>query len=222
MNLISRLHDLLLANAHATVDRAEDPEKMIKHLLREMDDQIRGAQAAVVSTVAAEKQLAGELDHHRHRSRDLAAKAESAVAAEREDLARELLARKAEYDEGAAELARSWESAKSTSASLKAKLDALVAKRAQMVRRQQSLTVLQRSARARTELCRSLTPLDSRESTEEKFRRMQARVTELDAESLALCEVIEHRPEPERQAREAETRLQVELELKAIKQRLGP
>ncbi len=40
---IGRIHDLLVANANPVIDKAEEPEKMIKQAVREMDENIREA-----------------------------------------------------------------------------------------------------------------------------------------------------------------------------------
>ena len=219
MNLFNRLHDLFLANAHQSIDLAENPETMIKQVLREMDAKIREARAAVVSAVASEKQLAAELERHRARSRELARQAESAVTVDREQLAEQLLLRKVEIDRVAAGIDQSWRSTRNTCSNLKAGLEALLAKRSDMLRRQQSLAALQRSAYARKKLCHTLASVEVPETTDEKFERMQARVTELEAESLAVCEVFEETPAVEAEAKDLEASLQVDVELQAIKAR---
>ena len=48
MGLISRINDLLLANAHHAIDQAENPEVMLKQVIRDMDRNIQDARTAVV------------------------------------------------------------------------------------------------------------------------------------------------------------------------------
>ena len=156
MKLLARLHDLVQASAHRTVDLAEDPETMLKHAVRKLDAKIRHAQAAVVAAVSSEKQIAGQLGQHRNRSEDLAAKARTAVKAGHEDLARELLGHKVDNDQLIAELESAWHGARQASTELKAQLDTLIARRAEVQRQQVSLTARQRAAQARTRLGYSL------------------------------------------------------------------
>ena len=48
-------------DANALMELAEDPERMVKQIIRELDAEVRAARAAVVRAIAAEKQLAAEL-----------------------------------------------------------------------------------------------------------------------------------------------------------------
>ena len=54
MSVISRINELLLANAHHAIDQAENPEVMLKQVIRDMDRNIYEARVAVVSAVAGE------------------------------------------------------------------------------------------------------------------------------------------------------------------------
>ena len=94
MSLIGRINDLFLANAHHAIDQAENPEIMLKQVIRDMDRNIQDARATIISAIAGEKQLAAQVEHHHRSSVELERKAESALKAAREDLARQALARK--------------------------------------------------------------------------------------------------------------------------------
>ncbi|MFQ5994405.1 MAG: PspA/IM30 family protein [Acidiferrobacterales bacterium] len=220
MRLIARVRDLFLANANHLIDTAEDPERMIKQVIREMDENIREARAAVVSAVASEKQLAVQLDRHRSSSKELASKAESAVAAGKEELAKAALARRIEHDRIAVDLETSWKSAKTTSESLKAQLDTLIAKRADVARKRDSLAVRQRVAAARKRLSHSIATVKVPEGADEKFARMSDRVSELEAESLAVSEVLQEQASPVDEITDLENAAQVNEELRLIKDRL--
>lgn len=220
MNLFARLHNIVLANAHQTVDLAEDPEIMIQHVIRKLDAKIRNAQATVVAAVTSEKQMASQFERHRARSEDLAGKAASAVAAGQEDLARELLTRKVENDRLAAELESAWRSARNASTELKAQLDALVAKRTEVQRQRYALAARQRAARARKQLCYSLEAADTVVDTDNEVGRLRERVLEMEAESIAVREVIGTPPTPEVRAEDLETVIEVDRELAAIRDRM--
>ena len=220
MTLIARIHDLFLANANHMVDSVEDPEKMIKQVIREMDENIRQARAAVVGAVASEKQLAAQLERHRASSKDLARKAESTIAAGEDELAKVVLARKVEHDRIASDLETSWKSAKTTCDSLKAQLETLVAKRTDAARKRESLVARQRAALARKRLCCTVATIRTPEATDAKFARMDDRVSELEAESLAVAEVFKDQLAPIEHVHNLEVAAQVDMELQAIKDRL--
>ena len=222
MGLISRINDLLLANAHHAIDQAENPEVMLKQVIRDMDRNIQDARTAVVSAVAGEKQLGFQVEHHRRVAADLERKAESALKAGREDLAREALARRIDHDRIAADLERSRAGASEICTRLKTQLDTLFAKRADACRRKEVLVARQRAAEARSRLTRSLAAASIGDTSGEKLTRMQQRVVEMEAEAAAVIEVLEEPRQVEKDIAEIEAATQVDEALAALKARLTP
>ncbi len=110
-----RITEVISANIDDMIDRVEDPDRMIKRIIREMEDNARRAKEGVIDAIASEKQLALELKRRREDSDKWARKAEEALRAGNEELARAALARKKERDGVARELEASWERAKSAS-----------------------------------------------------------------------------------------------------------
>lgn len=221
MSLIGRINDLFLANAHHAIDQAENPEIMLKQVIRDMDRNIQDARAAVVSAVAGEKQLAAQVEHHRRAAAELERKAESALNAAREDLARQALARKVDHDRIADDLAAARQQAAETGARLKLQLDDLIAKRADAARRKEILVARQRTAQARTRLTRSLSAISTGDTSSSRLARMQERVAQMEAEAAAIGEVLDERTQPEKDITEIETAAQVDAALAALKERLG-
>ena len=221
MGLISRINDLFLANAHHAIDQAENPEVMLKQVIRDMDRNIQDARTAVVSAVAGEKQLGAQVDHHRRVAADMERKAEVALKAGREDLAREALARKIDHDGIAADLERSRSGASEICTRLKTQLDVLLAKRADAFRRKEVLIARQRAAEARSRLTRSLAAASINDTSGEKMTRMQQRVVEMEAEAAAVIEVLEEPKQLEKDIAEIETAAQVDEALAALKARIA-
>ena len=221
MSVISRINDLLLANAHHAIDQAENPEVMLKQVIRDMDRNIYEARAAVVSAVAGEKQLAAQAKHHRCVASDMERKAESALTAGREDLARQALARKIDHDRVAADLERSHADASEICSRVKVQLDMLHAKRADACRRKDVLIARQRAAEARSRVSRSLAAATLGDTSGDKRARMQQRVVEMEAEAAAVTEVLEEPKQPEKDIADIETAAQVDDALAALKARLA-
>jgi phage shock protein A len=194
---------------------------MLKQVIRDMDRNIQDARAAVVCAVAGEKQLGAQVEHHRQRSAELERKAESALKAEREDLARQALARKINHDHIAEELERARASASDTCARLKVQLDALIEKRAEAARRKEVLVARQRTAQARSRLTRGLSAVSAGDNSGERFARMQERVAEMEAHAAAVGEVLDAQPQPEKDITEIETAAQVDEALTRMKARLS-
>src|SRR5688572_2073944 len=101
MGIFDRMSRLIRANVNDVLDRAEDPEKMIDQILRDMDSNMRTARTQVASMIAQEKELEADLHETRQLSEEWASKARRAVEAGKDDLAREALRRKRDNDENA-------------------------------------------------------------------------------------------------------------------------
>ena len=95
---------LIRANVNDLIDQAEDPEKMIDQILREMQDNIVMARAQVAAMIAQEKELEMDAEETKRSADEWGRKAERAVTAGKDDLAREALRRKRD---NAGELRRS-------------------------------------------------------------------------------------------------------------------
>ena len=85
MAILDRLSRLIRANINDLIDQAEDPEKMIDQILRDMQTNITTARAQVASMIAQEKELEADLQETQKLSREWAEKARRAVAAGKDD-----------------------------------------------------------------------------------------------------------------------------------------
>ncbi len=99
MSIFSRVRDIISANINSMLDKAEDPEKLVKLMIREMEDTLVDIKAACAGAMATKKKIEREEADIRKRAEDWAAKAELAVRKGREDLAREALLEKRRYIE---------------------------------------------------------------------------------------------------------------------------
>jgi phage shock protein A len=101
MGIFTRVADIISANINAMLDKAEDPEKMVKMMIREMEDTLVEVKASCAGAMAAKKRIEREVREVRARAADWAAKAELAIDKGREDLAREALLEKRRFTEKA-------------------------------------------------------------------------------------------------------------------------
>ncbi len=218
--IIQRINDLLKANLHHMVDQAEDPERMLKQIIREMEDNSRDAKVAVISAIASEKQLFNQLQEHRAKSGTWTNKAEYALRHGQEDLARTALARKLDHERIAEGLEPSWAAAKSTSEKLKEQLLALEAKKIEACRRRTGLIARQRAARAQQSLSKTLINFQDSLETQAKFAHMEDRVAEAEAQAQAIAEIMDDHAPLEREFFDMETKMKVAEELAALKRKI--
>jgi len=101
MGIFTRLSDIISSNLNAMLDKAEDPEKLIRLMIQEMEDTLVEIKASCAGVMATKKRVQRELEEARARARQWGEKAQLAVNKGREDLAREALLEKRRYRERA-------------------------------------------------------------------------------------------------------------------------
>lgn len=216
-SLFKRISDVITANLNDLVDRVEDPERMIKQLIREMEENISSAREGVIDAVASEKQLAKELDNQRRQAEEWHNRARRAVEAGNEALAREALLRKKEHDGVVANLSASWESAKRTSERLKTQLRALEMKLEEARLKKGSLVARQRAAQARDQMDQVHDRFQNGLDLDHSFGRMSDKVGEMEARMEAREELYGEYSQIEKEFLKMEVNSEVEAELAELK-----
>jgi phage shock protein A len=95
MSLFQRAHDIVAAKANKALDSAENPNEMLDYSYEQMLDHITQVRRALVDITASKKRLELQQQQLQHSVDHLNDQAKAALAAGREDLAREALSRKA-------------------------------------------------------------------------------------------------------------------------------
>jgi phage shock protein A len=106
MGIFTRFRDIINSNISAMLDRAEDPEKLIRLMIREMEDTLVEIKASCAGVMADRKKTERQLREARSREGKWQQKAELAVDKGRDDLAREALLERRRYTQRALALER--------------------------------------------------------------------------------------------------------------------
>lgn len=91
MALLERVTTLLRANLNDLIDRAENPQKMLKQLLLDMENQLLQVKTQVAIAIADQHLLDRKKESHQAKAQEWSRKAALAVARGRDDLARQAL-----------------------------------------------------------------------------------------------------------------------------------
>jgi phage shock protein A len=212
--MFARMTDILRSNLNEALDRAEDPEKLIRQMIREMEEAVNKATASVGTAVANQKRLERQHDERANQAQDWQRKAERAVEADEDELARRALERKTVLQRTVEELAPAVEESRKTAQQLREQLRELKGKLEEARTRQGTLMARHRAAEARKKLAKSLHGLG--DDAFSSFERFEQRVEE----SEAVAEVASDIDDVERRVRDLDRGASVEEELRALKDRL--
>ncbi len=217
--IFDRMSTILRANINSMLDKAENPEVVIDQIIRDMSSAIAEARGQVADMIAQEKILQANVQ----RDRDLAAewqnKASLAVQNGRDDLAREALRRKNDYDENARVYGSQLQAQSQMVDKLKSELAQLESKYQDAKRNRDMLIARHRRAETQQRVAQVSAQLNTMDPSAE-LGRMEERIRLQEARAEAESELADTSMDDEFAALGANS--QVESELMALKQQLGP
>jgi len=189
MGLLERVGTLMRANLNDMIDRAEDPEKMIKQVILDMENQYLQVKTQVAVSIADQHMLEKKLRENEEAGKDWMRKAEIAVDKTQDDLARAALDR---Y-QTSQRLAQSFreqvddqkvqvEALKGALQKLESKLEEAKSKRDLLLARHRRSIALGKAARAQTVL--------GDQSKSATFDRLKDRVYHTEAVASAEVELL--------------------------------
>ncbi|HEY5161765.1 MAG TPA: PspA/IM30 family protein [Terriglobales bacterium] len=148
MALLERVSTLIRANLNDMIDNAEDPEKMIKQVILDMQNQLLQVKTQVAIAIADQHLLEKKRKENEDAANDWRRKAEMAVDKKQDDLARAALERSITYEELAKSFAEQVGDQKAEVDNLKNALNKLEAKLAEAQNKSDLLIAQHRRARA--------------------------------------------------------------------------
>ena len=188
MGLFDRFRRVVKSNINDMISKAENPEKMLNQLISDMNQQLIESKKSVASAIADEKKLERQVNENRNQAAEWERKAMMALKAGKEDLAREALTRKQEYEEYAEQLNEQWEGQHESVEKLKESLRGLQQKIEEAQRKKNLLIARSRRADAQKKIQQTVSGM-SDNSAFEVFDRMSKQVDQIEAEVEASGEI---------------------------------
>jgi phage shock protein A len=221
MGLFQRIGDIISANLNEMVERFEGPELMLKQAVREMESAIEEARLEAAQAMASSKLAHRRLAEQQRQADDGQRRAEQAVRAGDDPLARQALARRGEALRLVAALTDQAAAADEAAQALRRRLAAMQAKRDEARRRLDVYCARARAAdlRARVQSALAAGPADP--DAFAAFDRLRARVERAEAEAEALRELDETLPTAPRPAAARPRPNDVGADLAELKRKLG-
>lgn len=188
MGIFSRMSDIFKSNVNELIDRAENPEKMVKQIILDMQKELTKSVQALGKAVASERIAEKQYNEAVRKSADWEAKAKAALASGNIDLAKRALAQKVKADEEVVTYKEMYETISNQTEAIRTQVETLKAKLAEAKSRQAMLIARSQMAETKKSLAQSISSVDT-SSSYDKFNRMEERITQKEAEADAFAEM---------------------------------
>jgi phage shock protein A len=217
--MFSRISDIVQSNLNAMLDKAEDPQKVIRLIIQEMQETLVELRSVAARNLADQKSYQRKIDSATTKSNEWQKKAELALSKDREDLARSALLEKQKVTEQLEAIQQQQDSISDNLAKLQEDAGRLQEKLAEAKAKQKSLVMRQQTADVRLKV-------KAKEATVQidevitRFENYQTKIDDLEAE-IDAYDVVGSEKSLAAEFRELEKDGDVEAELAALKKKVA-
>ncbi|MDP2698967.1 phage shock protein PspA [Thalassospira sp.] len=217
MGVFSRLSDIVNANINSLLDRAEDPEKMVRLMIQEMEDTLVEVRSSAVKAIADKKEVERKLKKLYDGQNEWEQKAEFAIAKGRDDLAKGALMARRRLADQSLVLERELEVIEETLGKFDEDLTKLQNKLNEAKGKQRTVEIRMKTAEKRVKMREKIHSGQIDEALL-RYEQMERRIDELEASAdsydLGRGQTLEE------QFGDLEVELGIEDDLKALKERV--
>ncbi len=188
MAIFERMGDLIRSNINDLIDKAENPEKMVKQIIIDMEDQIRKSTQGLGTAMGSLNQVKKQLADAQAQSNNWNSKAKQCLEQGNEELARQALENKIKFDEMANKYQEMSNSMESQVNEIKSQIDIMKQKLEEARSKQAMLSARSQMADAQTQMAKTLGNMDSK-SAFAKMDKMEQKIEAKEAQAEAFSNV---------------------------------
>lgn len=216
MGIFTRVRDIISSNINAMLDKAEDPEKMVRLMIQEMEDTLVEIRASCAAAMATKKKIGRQLEEAQESAERWESKAKLAINKGREDLAREALYEKKRYTDRIAGLEREIQQASDLIAQYQEDIRQLEDKLTSARERQAVLVQRHIHAQHKNRAQREIRKAETREAMM-RFEKFEQRIDRMEAKA----DLVNYgkRPTLDDEFAKLEEDEEIEKELEALRER---
>ncbi len=188
MAIFERIGDLLRANINDLIDKAEDPEKMVKQIIIDMEEQLSDATQGLGTAMGSLNQVKKQLANAQEQSNSWQEKAKTCLASGNEELAKKALENKVNQDKMVVQYQQMCNSMEAQVNEIKSQIDVLKQKLEEARSKQAMLVARSKMADAKSQMAKTLGNLDS-SSAFAKMDKMEQKIEAKESQADAFSQV---------------------------------
>ncbi|WP_409422832.1 phage shock protein PspA [Pseudaeromonas sp. ZJS20] len=216
MGVFSRIADIVSANLNSLLDKAEDPQKMVRLIIQEMEEGLVQERSNLARYLLEQKELERQLKRYADQAQEWQDKAQLALIKGRDDLARAALLEKAKLTEAQKALQEELGRVADGISKLGHEIQQLEAKLQDARARQQAMTLRSATADSRLQI-QARSGGEVPRQMGDKFAQMERKISELEARADIYSQ---GNPSLEQQFAELAVDDAIEQELASLKARM--
>ncbi len=216
MNVFKRIHDIFSSNVNHALDKMEDPAKMIRYTIVEMESSLAKAKESAAATLATIKAREQELSEQKAAVGRWDVRAQLAVKNGKDDLAREAISEKQAAGSKVKALETEIAELRNISASQEGQIAKLTEKLNEVKSKERTLVARAEHAKEKIKIEKQISATDCGAAIK-RFNEMEEKVERLEAEAAVASKNYEN----ESKFTEMEVNSSVDKELEELKEKLN-